>query len=75
VRDALHLFVHHLSAIIVMFVLVPHDPSSRDEMREEILTSSKIFQHAGPGGHQLFSPVGAKGYRAITAMLKVSLSC
>jgi hypothetical protein len=71
----LYLVVHHLSAIIVMFVQALQDPSSPDEMREEILTPGKIIRHAGERGGINVSPVGAKGYRAITAVLTVSLNC
>lgn len=77
VRDALYIFVHHLSATIVMFLQGLYDPSAREEMKEEMRISFDVCFQAAGHGKPVFDRVGEKGYRAISAMLKVrrSLVC
>lgn len=72
VKDALFLFIHHLSAIIVLFAIAFREPSARQEMVMEITESALFFEEVSMDPGRPWSQVSLRGWRAIRVMLEVS---
>lgn len=71
VRNAAFLFVHHISALLVLFVNGVGDAGSKVDMRELVM-SSDVFSQALSSEHGLVVRRAAKGFCIVAELLRVS---
>ena len=67
------LFIHHISALLVLFTSALFDDELKKEMREELVSSSDVFSHAVSYGHRLAVRGAAKGLCIVAELLRVRL--
>ena len=67
----MYLFVHHIAALLALFVNALFDPASKNEMRDELVSSSDAFSQSLSGENQLVVHGAAKGFCIVAEMLKV----
>lgn len=72
VRNAGFLFVHHISALLVLFVNGVGDAGSKVDMRDELVMSSDVFSQALSSEHGLVVRRAAKGFCIVAELLRVS---
>lgn len=73
VSDALFIWLHHLSAVIILFAIAIHEPITRLEILEELESSMRLFEGVHADG-TVNAQFAGRGKRAIAAMLKVSFA-
>ena len=73
VRNAIFLYIHHISALLVLFIASLVDAPLRQEMRGCFTRSAELFQATllARTGHQVRGAV--RGYCVATEMIRVGL--
>jgi len=65
------LFVHHISAVLVLFINAVCDPESKNAMRDECLKSSEVFWQALSKGNRPVMRWAIKGFCVTAELLQV----
>ncbi len=71
IRHAAFLFVHHLPALLILFINGVADVESKEAMRDELMRSSNIFSHALASEHNLVVRRAAKGFCIVAELVEV----
>ena len=70
-RDFVPIYSHHLSAVIILFIIGLLKPSLRSDMMGEIRGSLEVFRAVAQPDHDMYARVGPKGYGVIRSMIQV----
>ena len=65
------IYSHHLSAVIILFIIGLLNPSLRADMMAEIRGSLEVFRAVAQPDHNMYARVGPKGYGVIRSMIQV----
>lgn len=74
IRNAMYLFVHHISALLVMFINALLDPDSKSEMRDELLVSFDVFSETLSNRHRLVKRGAIKGFCVVGEIIRVGVN-
>lgn len=70
-RDFVPIYSHHLSAVIILFIIGLLKPGLRADMMGEIRGSLEVFRAVAQPDHDMYARVGPKGYGVIRSMIQV----
>lgn len=74
IRNAVYLFVHHISALLVLFVHAVADCAAKAAMRAELVRSADAFAQvlSSDGEHLLVARRAAKSFFIVRELIRVS---